>query len=125
MLIRTERRKFLGTLAAMTYSLCFVGSAALAAVLSDADSYKRVRIAECANTPAAQLLLYRCDRSLAEISSAPPAWQTLPAVTVDDHEKLRDVMTTGVYDIIITSDESYAKELLSRGVFREVVPIFR
>jgi ABC-type tungstate transport system permease subunit len=102
-----------------------MASAALAEELSDADNYKRVRVMECANSPAVQLLLYRCGQSLAEIGSVPPAWQTLPAETVDDHEKLRDVMTTGVYDIIITSDEGYAKELLSRGLVRKAVPIFR
>ncbi|MDR1965739.1 MAG: hypothetical protein LBQ36_03440 [Synergistaceae bacterium] len=106
--------------------VCFLFAAGAAhSGLAAPDGRKRARIAECMNTPAAQLLLVRLDRHFRDIGNTPPSWQTLPSETVQDAENLEDAFVISAYDMIITSDGEYAQKLESLGLTRKTVPIFR
>ena len=98
---------------------------AYARVALEPESFKRVRIAEVYNPSAAQLLIMRFNASLRNIGAAPPVWQTLPAETVSDVEKLGDIMSIGYYDMIITGDDDYAKNLESRDLLKQLAPIWK
>jgi ABC-type tungstate transport system permease subunit len=104
---------------------CCLQAVAASSALGASDAYKRARIAECLNTPAAQLLLLSLDFPLSQVGMTPPVWQTLPSETVDDYEKLNEVTVVSVYDMIITSDSEYAKKLLDRQLLSKISPIFR
>ena len=93
--------------------------------LTEPDGFKRVRIAEVYNSPAAQLLILRCNAPLREIGVAPPTWQTLLSETPSDVEKLEDVLSTSSYDMIITGDSAYADRLEERGLLRGRTPIWK
>jgi ABC-type tungstate transport system permease subunit len=105
--------------------LLAVPAPARSAGLSEPDGFKRVRIAEVFNSPAAQLLLLGFNAPLSEITAFPPSWQTLPSDTPEDVAKLGDVMTTSPYDVIITGDPDYAAEMESKKLIRRRVPVWK
>lgn len=90
----------------------------------DSEGFKRVRIAEVYNPPAAQFLILRFDEPLSNIGEAPPVWQTLQAETGPEIEKLNDILTISYYDMIITGDADYADLLESRDLLRERAPVW-
>ena len=93
--------------------------------LTEPDGFKRVRIAEVYNSPAAQLLIMRFNAPLREIGAYPPTWQTLPSETPSDVEKLEDVLATASYDMIITGDSGYSDRLEERGLLRSRAPVWK
>ena len=89
------------------------------------EGFKRARIAEVYNPTVAQLLIMRFDEPLRSIGATPPVWQTLPADTAIEIEKLSDIMTIGHYDMIITGDPDYAEFLEVRDLLSERAPIWK
>ncbi|MDR1650590.1 MAG: hypothetical protein LBR87_02245 [Synergistaceae bacterium] len=99
--------------------------AAGGADLSGQGPLRRVRIVECLNAPAAQMLLLQLDIRLRDMGPDEPAWRSLPSKTAGDREKLEDVFEIGVYDMIFTSDMDYANRLKERGIVRSVTPVWK
>ena len=91
----------------------------------ESEGFKRARIAEIYNPPAAQLLIMRFDAFFRDIGEAPPVWQTIPAENDSDIEKLSDILTISYYDMIITGDADYAKTLESRNLLKQMTPIWK
>ena len=52
-------------------------------------------------------------------------WQTLPAETILDVEKLGDILTISYYDMIITGDAGYAEFLESRDLLNKSAVIWK
>ncbi|MDR1472028.1 MAG: hypothetical protein LBS75_05840 [Synergistaceae bacterium] len=93
--------------------------------MREPGAFRRVRIAECVNSPSAQLLLMKFAGEFSAMWESSPAWQTLPSETEADREALFDGMVIGAYDMIFTGDEEYARKLDDAGMLRGVYPIFR
>ena len=108
----------------LTLILMLLGCFPVYAGVLEREGFKRVRIAEVFNPPAAQLLIMRFNAPFRDIGAAPPVWQTMPAETESDVEKLSDILTIGYYDMIITGDTGYAKSLESRDLLKQLVPIW-
>ena len=109
----------------LTIILMFLGCLPLHAGAPELEGFRRVRIAEVYNSPAAQLLIMRFDEPLSEIGDASPVWQTLPAETLSDVEKLGDIMTISYYDMIISGDADYAEFLKSRDLLNQSAVIWK
>jgi ABC-type tungstate transport system permease subunit len=105
--------------------LLFVCAGAACAGLTEADAYKRVRIAECFNSPAAQLLLLRLDVNFRAAGNIPPAWQTFASETIEDYERLEDVTVISAYDMLIPGNDDYAGRLEKRGLVRKKTPLWK
>jgi ABC-type tungstate transport system permease subunit len=93
--------------------------------LLEPDGFKRVRVAEVFNKPAAQLLILQFDSPLREIGKSPPAWQTWLSETESDTEKLDDIMTISAYDMIITGNADYASRIEGLGLLKRQAPIWK
>jgi ABC-type tungstate transport system, permease component len=93
--------------------------------LADQDPRKIVKIVECANSPAAQLLLMQFSHRFMQLAPVPPAWQTLPSVTEQDWEELRKPSVIGLYDFAFIGDEFLVKDLQRQGILRSAAPVFR
>jgi tungstate transport system substrate-binding protein len=104
--------------------LLFARVGAASAGIAETDGYKRVRVAECFNTPAAQLLLMKLDAGFIGAGNPPPAWRTLASETAEDRELLDDAAVVGAHDMVITGDGEYADKLESRGLIRKKAPLW-
>jgi ABC-type tungstate transport system permease subunit len=105
--------------------VCLLHACPAFAGLVGPDGFKRARIAEIYNSPAAQLLIMLFDPPLREIAPEPPSWQTVPVETVSDIERAGDIFTISAFDMIITGDQGYAESLESRNLAKKSVPIWK
>jgi tungstate transport system substrate-binding protein len=122
MWIRSESVKTRILLSAV---LLFACAGAACAGLTEPDGYRLVRIAECFNSPAAQLLLMKLNADYRGAGNVPPAWQTLASETAEDYGRLDDVMVISAYDMFITGLGEYADKLEHRGLTRKKTPLWR
>jgi ABC-type tungstate transport system permease subunit len=91
---------------------------------SEIDPTRRVRIAECFNSPPSVLLLLKINEAFLGLADAPPVWQTLAAETEEERRDLERASVVAVYDMLITSDWNYAENLREQGLLRGMIPIY-
>jgi ABC-type tungstate transport system permease subunit len=84
-----------------------------------------VRIAECANSPASQLLLLRLAGLFDELDIGPVTWQTLKGDSADDIEESSKADVAGVFDIVFTGNPDLVSKLEQKGLLRASYPVFR
>jgi ABC-type tungstate transport system permease subunit len=104
---------------------CLFASRLLAAGIADPDSHKRVRFAECFNSPPAQYLMIAFDAPLGEIGTVPPSWSTLSSETPEDLKNLEDTFVVANFDIIVTGNGDYANSLMNRGLVKRPVSLWK
>lgn len=91
---------------------------------SEIDPRLRVRIAEGFNSPPSVLLLMQINDAFIGMSEAPPVWQTITATDAASRMELEKASVIGVYDMLITADESYLQTLERIGVLRLTRPVY-
>ena len=91
---------------------------------ADESLVRRVRVAECHNSPPAQLLLVWLNRTMEGLADDPPVWQTLRASTEEEHENLNRASVIGVYDILFTGNEAHVRNLELQQLLRGSCPLF-
>jgi ABC-type tungstate transport system permease subunit len=105
--------------------VCLLQAGHASAGLVEPDGFKRARIAEIYNPPAAQFLIMLFDSPLREIAPAPPSWQTIPVDDIADMERAGDILTISAFDMIIAGNQDYAESLVSRGMAKHSVPLWK
>ena len=90
----------------------------------DDSVIRRVRIAECHNPPAAQLLLVWMGRAMEGLADDPPVWQTLQAASEEEHENLNRASVIGIYDMLFTGSEEHVRNLELQQLLRGACPLF-
>lgn len=85
----------------------------------------RVRLLDYENGSAAGLLFLELDKSMSGPAGGKPAWHSLDSWSVESLTTLADDTASGVYDLVITGDEAFVKELENRGALLKRMPIFR
>ena len=109
----------------LTLILILLGCFPVCAGVLEPEALNRARIAEVYNSPPAQLLIMSFDEHLRDIGVSPPVWQTLPAETDSDIEKLGDILTISYYDMIIAGDADYVEFMGSRDLLSKYALIWR
>jgi tungstate transport system substrate-binding protein len=105
--------------------LLFARAGAACAGLTEPEGHKLTRVAECFNSPAAQLLLMKLNADYRDAGNVSPAWQTLSSETAEDYERLDDVMVISAHDMFITGLGEYADKLERRGLARKKTPLWK
>ncbi|MDR1019903.1 MAG: hypothetical protein LBL73_04010 [Synergistaceae bacterium] len=113
---------FFSRVAVILFALLSAGGAAASDPRGDPG--KAVRIAEFANSPAAQFLLVALDNAFSRLSGTLPSWETLPSETLDDMEEIRRASVAGAFDVIFTSDSETVRDLFDQGLLRSFFPAF-
>lgn len=102
--------------------LLFLSSARADAM--DESVIRRVRIVECHNSPAAQLLLVWLGRTMEGLADYPPVWQTLQAASEEERENLNRASVIGIYDMLFSGSEEHVKNLGLQQLLRGACPLF-
>jgi ABC-type tungstate transport system permease subunit len=83
-----------------------------------------VRIAECANSQASQLLLLKLADSFGKLDVGTVTWQTLKGDTAEDLENSSRADIVGVFDVVFTGDRDFASKLERIGLLRASFTVF-
>lgn len=85
----------------------------------------RVRILDYENGSAAGLLFLEIDKAMGNPLPAKPAWQSFDRTSAGNPEQLAMDTASGAYDLVITGDEAFVKNLGDRGALLDRIPLFR
>ncbi len=124
----TTPKKFVYLLLSLSLIVLFLaGESALAASPTPSpfgSQPGRVRILDYENGSAAGLLLLEIDRAMGNLLPVKPAWDSLDRISAGSPEQLAVSVASGTYDLVITGDEAFVKNLGDRGALQDRIPLF-
>lgn len=121
----TTTRKFAHTLSSIFLALLFCTGAFAATPPAFDTTAGRVRILDYENGSAAGLLFLEIDKGMDGLLKTKPAWQSHDHASIDTPEQLALDVASGAFDLVITGDEAFAKDLGDRNALLDRIPLFR